>query len=97
MQKVCDVKGRFLDIFTGYPDSTSNYLAFVTSRLHTKLETPGFFALNLVLYRNNTHASNTYIVTPCKSILGSSKDICNFSQSHVKIRIECIFGILIYC
>ena len=45
LQGVCDVKGRYLDVTIGYPDSTLDYFAFVTSKLHTKLETPGFLAL----------------------------------------------------
>ena len=35
---MCDVKGRFLDVTIGHPGSTSDYLAFVTSNLHAKLE-----------------------------------------------------------
>ena len=44
LQGACDVKGRHLDVTIGHPGSTSDYLAFVTSKLHAKLETPGFLA-----------------------------------------------------
>ena len=38
MKGVCDVKGRYLDISIGHPGSASDYLAFVTSKLHSNLE-----------------------------------------------------------
>ena len=41
-QGVCDVKGRCLDVAIGHPGSTSDYIAFVTSSLHSKLENQVF-------------------------------------------------------
>ena len=43
LQGPCEANGKFLDISIGHPGSTSDYLAFVTSSLHTKVEKEGFF------------------------------------------------------
>ena len=61
--------------------STLDYLAFVTSSLHSKVETKYFLAPTLVIYSNNTYVSNNYIGTPCKNVSLSSKDTCNFYYS----------------
>ena len=50
LEGVCGVKGRHLDATIGHLGSTSDCLAFVTSKLHAKLENPGFIAPGLVLH-----------------------------------------------
>ena len=96
MQGVCDIKCRYLDVTIGYPSSTSDYLTFVTSKLHTKLETLGFLAPGLVIYGDNAYVSNDYMFTPFKNVSSGSKDACNFYQSQVRIRVECSFGMLVH-
>ena len=96
MQEIYNIKGRYLDVTIGHPSSTSDYLLFVTSKLRTKLETPGFLAPGLVLRGDNAHVSNDYMVTPFKNMLSGSKDTCNFYQSQVRIRVECSFGMLVH-
>jgi hypothetical protein len=49
----CDDKCRFLDIEIRHPGSASDYLAFATSHLKTKLEEPGFLAPGLVIFGDN--------------------------------------------
>ena len=93
---MCNARGRFLNIGIGHLGSTLDYLAFATSSLHTKLERPGFLALNLVLYGDNAYVSNTYIVIPYKNVSDSSKETYNFYHSQVRIRIEYTFSILVH-
>ena len=91
MQGACDAKGRFLDISIGYPGSTSDYLAFATSSLRTKLE-KGVLALGLVICGDSACVSNEHVVTPFKSVPSGSEDACNFYQTQVRIRFECSFS-----
>ena len=96
MQGACDVKGRFLDVTIAHPGAASDYLAFVTSSLHAKLERKGFLAPGLVSCGDNTHVSNEHMVTPCKNISSRSKDACDFYHSQVRICVECAFGMLVH-
>ena len=53
----------------GHLGSKSDYLAFVTIKLHCNLETPGFLAPGLVLYDDNACVSNKHMVTSFKKFL----------------------------
>ena len=82
------MKGRCLDMPVGHPGSTSDCLAFVTSKLQLNLEKPGFLAPGLVLCGDNACLSNEHIVTPFKNVSSGSKDSFDFYQSQVRIRVE---------
>ncbi len=58
MQGVCDLRGCFLDICIQHPGATSDYLAFITSPLKYKLETPEFLGPGLALYGDNAYVNN---------------------------------------
>ena len=88
-----DAKCRVLDVSIGHPGSTSDYLAFVTSSLHNKLERKFFWLLVCFFYGDNACVFNEHMVTPCKNVSSRSKDAFNFCQSQVRIRFECSFGI----
>jgi DDE superfamily endonuclease len=96
MQGTCDVKGRFLDVSIYHPGSTSDYLAFVTSPLYHKLERPDFLAPGLAIFGDGAYSANHYMVTPFKMAKSGSKDVFNFYQSQLRIRIECAFGMLVH-
>ena len=85
-----------MDVSISHPGATSDYLAFVTSPLRYKLETPGFLAPGLVLFGDNAYVSNEYMVTPYRNVKSGPKDAFNFFQSQLRIRIECAFGVLVY-
>ena len=55
LQAVCDAEGRFLDLDIEHPGATSDFLAFSTSSLHTRLENnllaPGLLYAFLVTMR----------------------------------------------
>jgi DDE superfamily endonuclease len=50
MQGTCDAEGKFLDVSIGHPASTSDFLAFTTSKFHKQIETPGFLASGLCIF-----------------------------------------------
>jgi hypothetical protein len=71
MQGSCDDEGRrFIDVSICYPASTSNYLAFSTSKLKHKIEKRGFLAKGLCLYIDNAYVNTFYMVTPFKGKKG---------------------------
>ena len=95
LQGVCDVEGRFLDISIGHPGSTSDHLAFSTSRLFYKLEQKEFLAEGLCLLGDLAYVNTGYMATPYKSVRSGSKDNYDFFHSQLRIRIECAFGMLV--
>ena len=85
-QGVYNTSSCFLDISISHSSSISDYLAFVTSSLNTKLETNSFLALNLVLFGDNTCVSNSCIVVPCKNVSSGSEDDFNFYIHRLELR-----------
>ena len=63
MQAVCDVNGRFLDIFIGCPGATSDYLAFLLSPLKHKLDA-GLLKKDFCIFGNNAYVNTLYMATP---------------------------------
>jgi DDE superfamily endonuclease len=94
MQAVCDARKRFIDVDIRNPGSMSDYLMFLRSSLHDKLEEDGFLKEGLVLYGDNAYVNTSYMATPFKSAKRSEDDY-NYYQSGVRINIECAFGILV--
>ena len=95
MQGTCDKRGRFLDVSIYQPGATSDYLAFITSPLHSKLEQPGFLAPGLALFGDNAYVNSNYMVTPFKHVSDGTKDAYNFFHSQLRVRVECGFGMLV--
>jgi len=93
MMATVDHNGRFLDIEIRHPGSTSDFLAFATSHLKAKLDTPGFLSPGLALFGDNAYGNSHYMVTPFKGAkVGEVQDDFNFYQSQVRIHVECAFG-----
>ena len=97
MQGTCDKRGRFLDVSINHPGATSDYLAFITSELHHKLDQPGFLAPGLALFGDNAYVNSHFMVTPFKNVSEGPKDAYNFFQSQLHIRVECGFGMSPQC
>jgi DDE superfamily endonuclease len=96
LQAVSDAEGRFLlDVSIGHPASTSDYLAFSTSKLYYKLEREGFLAKDLCIFGNLAYVNTSYMATPFKSVQSGTIDDYNFFHSQLRIRIECAFGMLV--
>jgi len=96
MATVVDHDGWFIDIEICHPGSTSDFLAFATSRLKAKLDTPGFLSPELVLFGDNAYGNSPYtmVVTPLKGAkVGDVQDDFNYYyQLQVRIHVECAFG-----
>jgi hypothetical protein len=101
MQATCDARRRFLDVEIGHPGATSDYLAFVLSSLHQKMENTNdnggpFLSPGLSLYGDNAYVNTVYMATPFKGASEGPKDAYNFYHSQLRITIECAFGILVH-
>jgi DDE superfamily endonuclease len=90
MMATVDYQGRFLDVQISHPASTSDYLAFATSDLKTKLEQPGFLAPGLSLFGDNAYSNTHYMVTPFKGKVTEEQDSYNFFHSQLRIQVECV-------
>jgi hypothetical protein len=95
MQGVCDADGKFLDVSIGHPASTSDFLAFTTSDFHKKIETPGYLSPGLCVFGDSAYVNNSYFVTPFKNVKSGVRDVFNFYQSQLRIKIECAFGMFV--
>lgn len=73
-----------------------DFLAWATSKLAEKMETPGFLAPGLCLFGDNAYVNASYMATPWPAVGGGRKDDdYNFYHSQVRIKIECAFGMLV--
>jgi hypothetical protein len=91
----CDAEGRFLDVSIGHPASTSDFLAFSTSKFHKKIETPGYMAPGLCIFGDLAYVNNGYLMTPFKNVKNGAKDNFNFYHSQLRINVECAFGMFV--
>jgi hypothetical protein len=80
-QGVCDAKGCFLGVCIGHPGSTSDFLAFCTSSLKYKPETPGSLIPGKCLFSDSAFVNTPYMVTPFKAVYTGEKDNYNFYHS----------------
>jgi hypothetical protein len=92
-QAACNVKGQFLDISMLHPGNTSDCLAFEGMSLFHRLE-QGILAPDLCLFGYKAYLNTAYMATPNAAISGGPKDAYNFYHSQLRIRIECVFGML---
>jgi DDE superfamily endonuclease len=95
LQATCDADGKFLDVSISHPASTSDFLAFSTSKLQKKIETPGFLAEGLCIFGDAAYVNNEYFMTPFKNVKSGIKDTFNFYHSQLRINIECAFGMFV--
>ena len=96
MMGTVDYEGRFVDVQISHPAATSDYLAFATSDLKSKLEQSGFLAPGLVLFGDNAYGNSPYMVTPFKGKVTEDQDAFNFYHSQLRIQVECSFGQLVH-
>jgi DDE superfamily endonuclease len=94
MQATCDADRKFLDVEIRHPGATSDFLAFQTSDLNNKLQSPNFLHPELAIYGDCAYVNSSYMATPYKGVSGGNKDAYNFFHSQVRINIECAFGML---
>ncbi|CAB9524784.1 unknown protein [Seminavis robusta] len=95
MQATCDAHRRFLDINVSHPGSTSDYLAWISCKLHHQIEKPGFMKEGLCIFGDNAYVNTPTMATPYKAVGSGPKDAYNYYHSNVRITIECAFGMLV--
>ena len=95
MQAICDDRRRFIDVKISHPASTSDYLAFATSRINKNLEKVGFVAEGFCIYGNNAYMNSPFMATPFKAVHEGIHDAYNFYHSQIRINIEYAFGMLV--
>jgi hypothetical protein len=93
-QAVADCRGRFLDMSIRYPASTSDCLAFESSKLYNDLE-DGLLAQGLCLFGDNAYLNSPFLATPYPNVSGEYKDAYNFFHSQLRVRVECAFGMFV--
>jgi DDE superfamily endonuclease len=71
-QAVCDVRGKFLDIATNYPGSTSDCLAFEEMSLFEKLVN-NILDNGLCLFGDNAYRNAPYMATPYAAVVGKEE------------------------
>lgn len=97
LQAICDHRRRFLDIDVRHPGSTSDYLSFSTSKIHSKILTvPNFLHPSLHFFGDNAYVNTSFMATPFKGSHSGVKDAYNFYHSQLRINIECAFGMLVH-
>ena len=88
MQAVCDMNGRFLDIFIGCPGATSDYLAFSLSPLKHKLDA-GLLKKDFCIFSDNAYVNTLYMATPYRNAMAGDIDDYNFYHSQVSYLFDC--------
>ena len=72
-------------------------VAFEASDLYTRLEN-GLLKGGLVLFGDNAYLNSAFMATPYANVSGNpnkkSEDNYNFYHSQLRIRVECVFGML---
>ena len=88
MQAVCDMNGRFLDIFIGCPGATSDYLVFLLSPLKHKLDAE-LLKKDFCKFGNNAYVNTLYMATPYRNAMAGDNDDYNFYHSQVSYLFDC--------
>ena len=88
MQAVCDVNGRFLDIFIGCPGAMSDYLVFSLSPLKHNLDA-GLLKRDFCIFSNNAYVNTLYMATPYRNAMAGDNDDYNFYHSQVSYLFDC--------
>jgi DDE superfamily endonuclease len=94
-QGTVDAEGKLIDVSIGHLASTSDFLAFSTSKFHKKIKPPGYLAPCLCIFGDLAYVNNVYLMTPFKNVRNGPKDNFNFYHSQLCINVECAFGILV--
>jgi hypothetical protein len=96
-QAVDDVNGKILDLSIAYGASAANCVAVEASDLYAYLEN-GLLKDGLVLFGDNAYLNLAFMATPYSNVSGNpnkkSEDNYNFYHWQLRIRGECVFGML---
>jgi hypothetical protein len=97
-QAVADVNGKILNISKAYGALAADCVAFEASDLFARLE-DGLLQNGYVLFGDNAYLNSFFVATPYVNVSGNpnkkSKDDFNFFHSQLRIRVECVVGVLV--
>ena len=99
MQAMCDHHLRFTWIDIRWPGISSDYMAWVTSKLCDTLEKNPLSILldGITIIGDAAYVKSHYMATPFKSTAGDeSKCAYNFYHSQLRVSIERAFGVLVH-
>lgn len=98
LQAICDHKLRFTWIDIQWPGSSSDYLAWVTSKLCQDLdkENSNIFYEGATLVGDNAYVKKKYMAVPLKGKRAGTEDGYCFYLSQLRITIERAFGALVH-
>ena len=77
------------------PETTSDYLLYITADLIKKLKKNGVLLPGHVFVGDNAYIKSREMATPIKNASPGLEDDYNFYLSQLRIIIECAFGILV--
>ena len=99
MQAICDHNLKFYWVNVKWPGATSDYMAWVTSRLCNLLEnntTMKLLVAGITLVGDNAYVKRKYMAIPLRGNQTGWKVGYNFSVSQICITIERAFGVFVH-
>ena len=82
MQAVCDVNGRFFNIFICCPGATSDYLVYLLTPMKHKLDA-GLLKKDFCIFSDNAYVNALYMATPYRNATAGDNDDYNFYHSQL--------------
>jgi hypothetical protein len=99
LQAICDHDLKFTWADMRYPAATSDYMAWVTSKLHRALENNAMSKMiidGFVIVGDCAYVKKMFMATPLRGVQEGPEDAYNFYLSQLRITIERAFGVLVH-
>ena len=99
LQAICDHDLKFTWADMRYPAATSDYMAWVTSKLHRALENNAMSKMiidGFVIVGDCAYVKKMFMATPLRGVQGGPEDAYNFYLSQLRITIERAFGVFVH-
>jgi hypothetical protein len=99
MIAICDHTLRFRWVDMNWPGATSNYMAWITSKLCMDLEdnaVTNVLRAGMTLVGDNAFVKRLFMAIPLRGIRGGYEDAYNFYHSQLRITIERSFGVFVH-
>lgn len=99
LQAICDHNLKFTWVDMRYPAATSDYMAWVTSKLHRALENNAVTKMiidGFVIVGDCAYVKKNFMATPLRGVQEGPEDAYNFYLSQLRITIERAFGVFVH-
>ena len=99
LQAICDHNLRIMWADMRYPAATSDYMAWVTSKLHRMLEDNAVTKMiidGFVIVGDCAYVKKPFMATPLRGVQDGPEDAYNFYLSQLRITIERAFGVFVH-